>query len=134
MKGIGKEDYGLYVLTSRSIIQAMEDAPTTRNLSSVPKSLTVNTTEYTRINVALWHRRLGHIPLDILKKVSEFQSVKFDDTEHHCTVCLVAKQTRLPFPLSTSTAHSNFDIIHVDVWGPYRLPTCDGKRYFFNYS
>ncbi|XP_019238357.1 PREDICTED: uncharacterized protein LOC109218447 [Nicotiana attenuata] len=45
LKGIGKEHYGLYVLTSGSIIQAIDDAPTARNSSSVPRSLNVNTTK-----------------------------------------------------------------------------------------
>ncbi|XP_070046626.1 uncharacterized protein [Nicotiana tomentosiformis] len=68
VKGIGKEDNGLYVLTSESKIQEIDGSSTTTNSSFIPRSLTVNTT--------------------------------------------------------------NFDIIHVDVWGPYRVPTYDGKRYF----
>lgn len=66
----------------------------------------------------------------VLKIVSDFQSMHFEDTEKHCTVCPLAKQTRLPFSVSTSIAHSNFDIIHGDMWGPYRVSTYDGKSYF----
>ncbi|XP_075091814.1 uncharacterized protein LOC142171975 [Nicotiana tabacum] len=91
VKNIGKEGSGLYVLTSKSIIKAIDSTSTTSNSSLFPRSLTI------------------------------------DDTGQHCTVCPVAKQTRLPFSLSTLTAHSNFDIIHANVWGPYRVPTYGGK-------
>ncbi|XP_075096529.1 uncharacterized protein LOC142174603 [Nicotiana tabacum] len=68
VKEISKEDSELYVLTSESIIQAIGGASTTTNSNSVPRSLNVNTNEYTRINVSLWYMRLGHVTLDILKK------------------------------------------------------------------
>ena len=45
-------------------------------------------------------------------------------------VCALAKQTRLPFQRSVSRANTPFDLIHGDVWGPHRLPTHDGKRFF----
>ena len=50
--------------------------------------------------------------------------------DHHCSICPIAKQSRLPFPTSLSHSISVFDIIHGDVWGPYRVPNHDGKRYF----
>ena len=53
------------------------------------------------------------------------------DFDHkHCIVCPLAKQTRIPFPLSTSQSDACFHIVHGDVWGPYRVPTYDGKKYF----
>lgn len=53
VKNIGKEGSGLYVLTSKSIIKAIDSTSTTSNSSLFPRSLTVNTNEYTRINVVL---------------------------------------------------------------------------------
>ncbi|XP_075101279.1 uncharacterized protein LOC142176810 [Nicotiana tabacum] len=50
--------------------------------------------------------------------------------EHHCTVCPVAKQSRLPFPTSSSCSKYIFDIVHGDVWRPYKVATHDEKRYF----
>jgi len=50
-----------------------------------------------------------------------------------CIVCpCLAKQTRFPFPLSTTTTSTCFHTLHVDVWGPYRVPTHDGKMYFLS--
>lgn len=27
-------------------------------------------------------------------------------------------------------ANSPFDLIHIDIWGPFSSPTLDGKQYF----
>lgn len=47
-----------------------------------------------------------------------------------CHVCPLARQTKLPFPVSHNKSSAVFDLLHVDVWGPYRVPTIDGKRFF----
>ena len=46
------------------------------------------------------------------------------------SICLKAKQTRLPFPLSTIKCHSPFNLLHCDIWGPHKIPTHFGKRFF----
>jgi len=35
---------------------------------------------------------------------------------NNCSICLEAKQTRLPFPLSTIKSHSPFHLLHCDIW------------------
>ena len=45
-------------------------------------------------------------------------------------LCLRAKQTRLSFPISENKTKRIFDLIHCDLWGPYRTPTHSGARYF----
>lgn len=42
----------------------------------------------------------------------------------------MAKQSRLIFPISNSSTASRFYLLHVDVWGPYKVPTYDRKSYF----
>ncbi|XP_075106983.1 uncharacterized protein LOC142179975 [Nicotiana tabacum] len=77
--------------------------------------------------------RLGHAALDTLKKLNgfhDFQFVECSSKDKHCTVCPLAKQTRLPFPLSPTLSKSYFYTIHDNIWGHYRVPTYDGKRYF----
>lgn len=34
-----------------------------------------------------------------------------------------------PFPLSLSKSSGVFDLVHVDIWGPYAYPTYDGFKY-----
>lgn len=38
----------------------------------------------------------------------------------------------MTFPTSVSISTSTFDTVHCDVWGPYRVPNHDGKRYFLS--
>lgn len=45
-------------------------------------------------------------------------------------VCLVVKQTRLFFPLSTSKSGNVLDLVHLDVWEPYRITSHIRFRYF----
>ena len=43
--------------------------------------------------------------------------------------CAMAKFHRLPFPVSTSKAAKAFDLVHVDLWGPYRHPEVTRAHY-----
>ncbi|GKC49112.1 ribonuclease H-like domain-containing protein [Tanacetum coccineum] len=52
-----------------------------------------------------WHNRLGH-PSD------------------------QAKQTREPFPLSEHKSTVLGELVHLDLWGPYRVVSKEGHRYF----
>lgn len=42
----------------------------------------------------------------------------------------MSKFTKLPFPLSKSYASALFDLIHLDIWGPYKEVTRGKYRYF----
>lgn len=52
------------------------------------------------------------------------------DRVNKYTICPCAKQTRLPFPSSSIKSTSPFDLIHMDIWGPYKVATLDGNKYF----
>ncbi|XP_070009476.1 uncharacterized protein [Nicotiana sylvestris] len=41
-----------------------------------------------------------------------------------------ARQTRVPFPVSCTKTNDSFHLVHMDVWGPYKVPTYNGMRYF----
>ena len=42
----------------------------------------------------------------------------------------MAKLKRLPFPFNNKICACAFDLVHMDVWGPYSIPTLDGYKYF----
>ena len=72
---------------------------------------------------------MGHVPLNVLKKITSI-SISCDSTLNHCNICPISRQIRLPFPVSTSRATCSFDLLHMDVWGPYKVPTYDGMKFF----
>ncbi|CAH9072861.1 unnamed protein product, partial [Cuscuta europaea] len=47
-----------------------------------------------------------------------------------CDICARAKQTREIFTPSINRALHMFELIHCDVWGPYREPSTCGAYYF----
>lgn len=76
-----------------------------------------------------WHSRLGHLAeqaLNILKDSLQFNTLYLPP----CEICHKAKQTRESFPLSKTHTSTLGDLLHLDVWGPYRVSTVDGFKYF----
>lgn len=47
-----------------------------------------------------------------------------------CDAYFLAKHNSPPFPNSTSHASNCFDLIHMDIWGPYSTPSLFGHKYF----
>jgi len=43
---------------------------------------------------------------------------------------LLAKFHRMPFSRSTSIATRPFDLVHMDLWGPYKTIDLYGTQYF----
>lgn len=80
-------------------------------------------------DLALWHHRLGHASLTSLKHITLIKSCTSNPTQV-CVSCPMSKFTRLPFTLSTSHAASSFELIHMDIWGPYKTPYKSKFRYF----
>lgn len=82
----------------------------------------------------VWHLRLGHASSRIIDKLPGVKdSLSIHDSDLStisCDVCLRAKQTRQCFPDSLSNAKEIFDLVHCDLWGPYRTPAFCGSRYF----
>ncbi|XP_074306538.1 uncharacterized protein LOC141641789 [Silene latifolia] len=79
-------------------------------------------------NVILFHQRLGHSSVDKLYHVHVPNMNKIKD--FFCESCILAKHHVQVFPRSKSYAANCFDLVHMDVWGPYRVPTLSGARSF----
>ncbi|CAM8930112.1 unnamed protein product [Rhodiola kirilowii] len=85
-----------------------------------------------KVSSTLWHKRMGHLPVNKLKKMlsSLPDNIELDDCDVHCQVCPMAKQARLPFPLSQHKSVESFELVHADVWGPFPTSTVTGCKYF----
>lgn len=79
----------------------------------------------------LWHNRMGHPSARVVGSLPHVSvSVDSEISNKACDVCFRAKQTRSSFPISDNKTSSIFEIIHCDLWGPYRTSSSSGARYF----
>lgn len=117
MKKIGKEVNGLYWLHKQ---------PLERNKSLC---LAINNTQ-SDSNIELWNKRLGHTSSSILKKIFPVNVQYITTKVNKCNVCPYAKQARNPFPSSITSTVSIFELVHIDLWGPYKVDTFDRNNFF----
>lgn len=130
--GVGQANDGLYLLQSGSTHQhsssSLGDFLASHNLSTISNSFSVATSVNTLSS--LWHSRLGH-PLDSrLQALSHVFPFPKTFCNNACNICPLAKQKHLPFPFNNNLSASTFDMLQMDVWGPYSTPTLDGYKYF----
>ncbi|MFS7950553.1 putative RNA-directed DNA polymerase [Helianthus anomalus] len=90
---------------------------------------TINTCFNSSVLSDMWHSRLGHPSDQVLAVLKDSLGIK--SAEHGvCEICHRAKQIRVPFPLSEHKSKSIGDLIHLDVWGPYKITSYEGYKYF----
>ncbi|CAA7043502.1 unnamed protein product [Microthlaspi erraticum] len=117
MIGQGEEISNLYVL----------------DVSLILKTSSLSTSFFTNVVVdsSLWHNRLGH-PSDYkIDFVTDVLGIKQKNKRRlPCAICPLAKQKHLSFDSKNNMCANAFDLLHIDIWGPYSVPTVDGYRYF----
>ena len=74
------------------------------------------------------HARLGHTSLSKMKYTSACKNVL--PNSFSCDTCILAKAHRLPFERSTITTKAPFELVHMDLWGPYKVANLNGARFF----
>lgn len=117
-KGKGTLSKGLYHLSTSTVVNATNGQ---QSFAVINSSLT---DEYT-----VWHNRLGHAPVSKLMFIDCIKHCA-QVTDKVCVTCPMAKFTRLPFPISESHASKPFELIHTDIWGPYKVCTRRKFKYF----
>ena len=106
-----------------SIISRIPSNKIAQGLSSI-SSLSV------RDQIMVWHCRLGHPSFSYLKHLFPVLFQKVDPLSFQCESCLLAKsqqKTYIPKPYYTSKP---FYLFHSDVWGPSKVTTISGKKWF----
>jgi hypothetical protein len=112
MIGVGRERGGLFHLLNKPVFSSISSVPSAQSFS-------VKT-----ISFDVWHFRLG------IKLLSQYDSSITVDSNNCCTICPLAKQHRLPFPVSHSLSNKIFDLLHCDIWGPFTTDSLHGVKYF----
>jgi hypothetical protein len=115
--GLAEAESGLYHIHKPSD-QSTESSPP----RSIIKSCIVATD--------LWHLRLGHIPISKLNLLNKIDSSVTSTGKSICDICPLAKQKRLSFPLSMHTSTQVFQLIHIDIWGPFSVTSYSGHQFF----
>jgi hypothetical protein len=77
---------------------------------------------------ALWHFRLGHLSHQRLNKMSSLYPMITNDNKAICDICHFAKQKHIPFNTSLSHASCNFELLHLDIWGPLSVSSILVKK------
>lgn len=99
-------------------------------LVKTPISFSVNSSKPRHRDFDLRHFRLGHAPLERIDVIHEsFPDIKCTK-DLLCQICLLAKQKKLPFTVHIQNSKSAFELVHMDIWGPYETITFLGQRYF----
>jgi len=148
LKGLGRQQGGLYYLVNADVgtsdarfsamplhVTAALDKMVSSAASLVnnfhPSGDQVTSSEscvlHQHSSYSLWHYRLGHAPVSKLKYIVDVPS---DTSDSVCVACPMEKMFRLPFYQSCIATTSIFELVHVDIWGPYRVPTHENCRFF----
>lgn len=82
------------------------------------------------LSKCIWHNRLGHPSDQVLGILKTKLNIENIASIEPCEVCHKAKQTRESFPLSEHKSSNLGDLVHLDVWGPYKVSSREGYKYF----
>ena len=129
MIGLCKQRNGFYILEfSTDFSSAL---PTSVLVLANSKPLySFNTTKHTNSTFYVWHCRLGHPSFPRMSFLSNImpQMSLSHNTSQLCSVCPLAKQKMIPFFNNNHLSLVPFDLLHVDIWGPYTTPIVEGYK------
>ena len=81
--------------------------------------------------IELWHQRLGH-PFNKVIELLPVVDTNSNKCTESCEVCFRTKQSQGEFMTSGNKAYHIFEMIHCDLWGPYKTHSLWGAHYFLN--
>ncbi|GJZ77235.1 retrovirus-related pol polyprotein from transposon TNT 1-94 [Tanacetum coccineum] len=83
----------------------------------------------------LWHRRLSHLNFGAINHLARYSLVrglpklKFEK-DHLCSACAMGKSKKKPHkPKSEDTNQEKLYLLHMDLCGPMRVASVNGKKY-----
>jgi transposase InsO family protein len=89
--------------------------------------------ETPKVELFLLYCRLGHILFTVLGRLYPKLYSRCNKAKLVCDVCEFAKHTRTIYPFFGNRSSFCFDIVHSDVWGPARVASPSGSRWFVTF-
>jgi hypothetical protein len=119
-------DSGLYEL---NVSEMLNNQLNNKEVSSINCNLNqLSTMQANAINiykedmVLHWHKRLGHISLDKMKKMQDQMNLFIsNDYKLKCEICEISKIKRIPFKPIDSKSSQLLELIHTDTSGHIRV-------------
>lgn len=75
------------------------------------------------------HQRLGHVPYHKMSSISGIPC-KVSCIDNPCDVCKFSSFKRREFDERISIVDNCFDLVHMDIWGPFSTIFYTGHSYF----
>ena len=73
---------------------------------------------------------MGHPSTEVMKIFAKHLDFSVNENNDTCDTCFRAKKTGKKFYVSENKAEKLFEVIHCDIWGPYRVLSSYGAHYF----
>ena len=86
-----------------------------------------------RDQIMFWHFRLGHPSFSYLKYLFPELFKSVDCFSFQCETCYLSKSHKNSYVSKPYIASKPFYLIHSDVWGPSKITTLFGKRWFVTF-
>ena len=77
-------------------------------------------------DLSILHLRLGHVPFNKLKSIPSLSKLQKVSHNLISQICPQAKQTRASFSHNSIKTTAPFQLMHIDVWGPYKVKYSSG--------
>lgn len=123
---LGREHNGLYIIEENS----KNTRFSTNRTHGLNSSNTTTNNDSITNKAKLWHLRMGHMPMQRLELLLPELKGQACKNKVFCTICPLAKQRRNTYPISTSKTMSPLELLHIDIWGPFKYVSRNNCKMF----
>lgn len=119
-----------------AVAEKYNDVYVVRSRAAHPAMALLGKGKAAKPSAELWHRRLAHLGYDNIERLTDM-SIGIDVSTADikaasavpCEPCCKGKQTRLPFPTSSTVTSRPLELVHMDLCGPLPEASLGGARY-----
>ena len=123
---LGKLKHGLYYTQEKNSFEDLLKAITTPKDNLLNLTISLNMIK----EIKLLHLRYGHVPFHRLKIIYPYFNTSHVQDSLICTICPLARQNWMAFTHSDIKSVHVFELLHIDLWAPYKKATHIGCTMF----